>query len=450
MGNRARRDQQSFFSHPLAYVRAERDWTYQDVVDVIARHVGNAATGRQKAWRWEHWGVKPDLDSQYALAAELGVSREIVRARGWPDWLPTGDRLDVELPWTMEASLSMLAETAGVAVHDRRSFLTLSAGTLMAVAAQWLAVEPARLQAAVRGGRVDGSLVETFELRLPTLQQMLDALGGGSVRHLADAELRVVSDILRYGSYSERLGQRLWNVAAELGRIAGWSSFDAGFHAAAERYFMTGVRAAHTAGDRITGANVLKCLSLQLVDANRPQEALAIAEAARNGARQAPPRVVAMLTVREARTHAVLGDAVACERLLTRAEEAMSRADDHESPVWAAYFDQAEYCAQVAACYLLLRQHETTDRWLAQSLALQPDDRLVDKATYLMWSAENAVSLGEVDRACSLIMEAVPSIASAKSARNRQRLYDLQQRLRPQKGNRAVAELDEQVRTLVA
>ncbi|XVV05365.1 hypothetical protein ACQPW3_08215 [Actinosynnema sp. CA-248983] len=408
MAGRARQHQQSFFSHPLAHVRAERNWTYQDVVDVIARHVGNMAARREKAWRWEHRGMKPDIDSQYALAAELGVDRDVVRVKGWPDWLPTGDRLDLDLPWTMDAALSMLDRTAGVAVHDRRSFLTISASAVMTVAAQWLAVEPARLQAAVRGGRVEAALVDTFELRLPTLQQMLDALGGGSVRHLADAELRLVRDMLKHGSYSERLGQRLWNVAAELGRIAGWSSFDAGFHAAAERYFMAGIRAAHRARDRVTGANVMKCLSLQLMDADRPEEALSIAVAAREGAKQAPPRVVAMLTVREARTHAVLGNATECESLLSQAEKAMNRADDHESPVWAHYFDQAEYSAQVAACYLLLRRPDTTDRWLAQSLALQPDERPVDKATYLMWSAENAVTLGDVDRACSLITEAVP------------------------------------------
>jgi tetratricopeptide (TPR) repeat protein len=445
-----RQDHDGFFTHPLAFVRAERNWSYQDLVNVIARHVGNMATRREKAWRWENWGVVPDEDSQYALARELGVPRELVRRLGWPTWLPAGDRLNVEIPWTPTTALSALDHTAGAAVLDRRAFLTLSAGTAVTVANQWLSLEAPRVQAALRGGTVDTHLVEALEQRLPTIRQMQYALGGGSVRNLADAELRLVTDLLSHSSYTQQLGGRLFNVAAELGRVAGWSSFDAGLHASAERYFIAALRASHAADDRAIGANILKCMSLQLVEADRPDEALAIATTARDGAKQAPPRIVAMMTVREARAHAVLGETVDCERLLVRAEAAMARADEHESPGWAGYFDQAEYCAQVAACYLLLRRHRTTDYWLSQSLELQPAERTVDRATYLMWRADTTLELGDVDHACSLVGEAVPSIASARSARNRRRLLNLQAKLNPHQRHPAVARLDEQVRSLIA
>lgn len=445
------RDQEAFFGHPLAYVRAEQGWTYQQLVDVIARHVGNMATRREKAWKWENWGVVPDEASQFALAAELGVSREAVRLLGWPNWLPAGDRLNVELPWTAEASLELLDHTAGAAVLDRRAFLTLSAGTMVTVANQWLALEPLKLDAVLNGGQIDAETVKCFEDRLPTIRQMQYALGGGSVRNLADAELQLVRDLLKHGSYTEEIGQRMFSVAAELGRVAGWSSFDAGLHASAERYFAAALKASYSAGDRAIGANILKCMSLQLVDAKRPEEALAIATAARDGAKQAPPRIVAMMTVREARTHAVLGDAVVCERLLVQAEAAMSRADETDAPGWASYFDHAEYCAQVAACYLLLDRHQATDHWLDQSLQLQPAERRVDRATYLMWRGETVLKLGDVDHACALVTEAVPSIAAARSARNRRRLTDLQGKLQERHGKHAaVVALDEQVRSLIA
>lgn len=79
------------FVHPLSVVRAAKNWTYQDVVDVIARRHRNMAARREKAWKWEHWGVVPDLDSQLALAAELGVPEDQVRLGLWPQWLPDGD-----------------------------------------------------------------------------------------------------------------------------------------------------------------------------------------------------------------------------------------------------------------------------------------------------------------------------------------------------------------------
>ncbi len=51
--------------------------------------------------------------------------------------------------------------------------------------------------------------------------------GGGRVRNLVDADLRLVADLLEQGSYTEQVGARLFSVAAELGRVAGWSNFDA-------------------------------------------------------------------------------------------------------------------------------------------------------------------------------------------------------------------------------
>jgi hypothetical protein len=448
----ARRSSQSdphVLQHPLSYVRWEQGWSHQDLVDRIARRLSNSAARREKAWRWENWGVIPDDDSQAALAAELGVPITVVHSRGWPHWLPVGPRADLESPWNADGALTLLHRTAGSAVLDRRGFLMLGAGMTSALARQWVEVEAPQLLAVLRGGRIDASLVATFEQRLPSLRQMDMALGGGSVRELVDAELRLVTDLLSKGSYSPMLGQRLFCVAAELGRVAGWASFDAGYHAAAERYWVTAVRSAHAGGDRALGANILKCMSLQRVDANRCDEALVLAQAAREGAKDAPARVVAMLTVRQARTHAVRGEAAACERLLSVAERAMERADNDSTPPWASYFDQAEYCAQVAACYLVLQRHAATDRWLQQALQLQPEERSRDRATYLIWRADAVLSLGDLEHACALVGQAVPDIAAARSVRNQRRLSEIHRRLRLHE-HPAVSALDEQVRSLIA
>jgi hypothetical protein len=91
------------FVHPLSVVRAAKNWTYQDVVDVIARRHRNMAARREKAWKWEHWGVVPDLDSQLALAAELGVPEDQTAPRGavmYPSH--SGERLE-------EMSLDLMA-----------------------------------------------------------------------------------------------------------------------------------------------------------------------------------------------------------------------------------------------------------------------------------------------------------------------------------------------------
>lgn len=434
--------------HPLSYVREQRSWTQQDLVNIIARRL-NTAARREKAWRWERWGVVPDEDTQLALADELGVDRQTVKALGWPHWLPTGPTISTATPWTFDGAVALLDDTAGPAVLDRRGFLIMHAGLAVAIAERWLAAEPPRINAALQGGRVDADLLDCFEQRLPALRRMDASLGGGSVRSLVDAELRLVTDLLRHSSYSEASANRLLTVAAELGRIAGWASFDAGFHAAAERYWLAALHAAHSASDRAAGANILKCMSLQRVDTERPTEALRLADAAWAGAKNAPARVRAMLTTRLARAHAVLGESVACERRLAEADTEMSRADDQTSPPWASYFDHAEYSAQVAACYLLLQRHQASDQWLQQTLALQPAERSRDRATYLIWRADSVFNLGDIDHACALVAEAAPDVAASRSVRNHRRLLDIHGRLTVHR-HPAVTALDERVRTLLA
>lgn len=445
---RAQSPRSQLLVHPLSYVREQRNWTQQDLVNVIARRL-NTAARREKAWRWERWGVVPDEDTQLALADELGVGRKTVRALGWPHWLPAGPAISASTSWTVDGAVALLDDTAGPAVLDRRGFLIMQAGLAAAMADQWLAAEPPKVNAALQGGRVDAELLDCFEQRLPALRRMDASLGGGSVRALVDAELRLVTDLLRQGSYSETAGNRLLTIAAELGRIAGWASFDAGFHAAAERYWFAALHAAHSASDRAAGANILKCMSLQRVDTERPSEALRLADAARTGAKNAPARVRAMLTTRLARTHAVLGESVACERRLAEADTEMSRADKEPGPAWASYFDHAEYCAQVAACYLLLQRHQASDSWLQQTLALQPAERSRDRATYLIWRADSVLNLGDVGHACTLVAEAAPDVAATRSVRNHRRLLDIHGRLMAHR-HPAVRALDERVRSLLA
>jgi hypothetical protein len=84
-----------------------------------------------------------------------------------------------------------------------------------------------------------------------------DALGGGSLLPGVREDLRLVVALLRNSSYTEEVGRRLYAVAAEFGRLAGWLAFESNQHALAKRYFMAALRAAHISGDRAVGANVL-------------------------------------------------------------------------------------------------------------------------------------------------------------------------------------------------
>jgi tetratricopeptide (TPR) repeat protein len=400
------------------------------------------AAERQKVWRWEHRGVVPDRVSQLALAAELGVSGEMIDSHPWPAWLPTGDIVRTDYPWDTTGSSTSLVDVVRDALNDRRGFLTLTGEGIVALAIEWLGLEPARLASAVSGGRVDVSVINRIEHNIPGLRFMDAHLGGESVRRVVDAELGIVTDLLAECSYTERVGRRLHAIAAELARFAGWASFDAGYHNAAQRYWVSALHAAHAAGDRAVGANTLKTMSLQCLDFDRPRDALDLADAAVAGTRGSSGRTGSMLEMRRARAHAALGDMPACTRALVSAERAFARVRPDE-PSWASYFDDAEYHAQIGSCYIDLGMLPAADRWLGRALELHPASRARDRATYLLRRAAVQIDMGNLDHGITLGREAVPILASSRSRRNVRRADEVRRRLRRSTKDRAALELDE-------
>lgn len=439
------------FVHPLSVVRAANNWTYQDVVDVIARRSPfNMAARREKAWRWEHRGVVPDLESQLALAAELGVPEDQVRHGSWPQWLPDGDPIRISFGWTQLGGIEALADALEYAMADRRAFMKVLGAPLVGLADSWLAIESGELVAVLGGGRVTIDFLERMEEGVPRLQLLEATRGGRHALRLIDAELGMVVDVLARSSYTAAVGKRLYCLAAELGRMAGWASFDAGLHAAAQRYWVAALHAAHAANDRLLGASVLKYMSLQCYDFALPKEALALAHSAYAGAKGATPRAAANLALREARMHAALGDAAACEKLIAQADELFSHttaADD--DPAWLRYFDEFELTAQIGVCYLDLRKPHKADAYLSRSLDLTPATKVRDSATYVIRRASAQAQLGNADRAATLIGDAVPLIRDAPSQRNVRGIFIAREALPFAKTDSRGRDLDQMLAELV-
>ncbi|TQF06322.1 transcriptional regulator [Kitasatospora acidiphila] len=437
--------------HPLSYVREVRGWTYQDVVDVVAKRLRNAAARREKAWRWEHRGVVPDLPSQLALAAELEVSADRVTTLGWPGWLPDGDPIPACFPWNVHGSLQSLEHALEHAVLDRRGFMKLTGPVLIGLAHDWLNIETPALTSVLAGGRASDELVTQMEEGLPRLRALEAAAGGERARRLMDAELSIVTEILAKSSYSAAAGRRLHRLAAELGRIAGFASFDAGLHAAAQRYWLSALHAAHTSDDRAIGANILKSMSLQCYDFGRLQEALGLAVSAAEGAVRAAPRTEAMLMLRQARAEAALGNRAACDRALVSADRAFGRISVTDAePSWTKYFDEAEFHAQVGTCHLDLQRASEAERSFTTALALMPDNKVRDRATYIVRASSAQVLLGETEQAAELLTSALDLIHEAPSQRNIVRALRVREKLQLAKSDHRLIYLDSQLATLTA
>jgi hypothetical protein len=73
-----------------------------------------------------------------------------------------------------------------------------------------------------------------------------------NVGHNTPKQLRYVVNLIENHRYPEPIGRRLHATAAELLRLAGWSCFEAGGHAQAQRYWVAALYTAHAAWERAT------------------------------------------------------------------------------------------------------------------------------------------------------------------------------------------------------
>ncbi|MFD7455478.1 hypothetical protein [Kitasatospora sp. NPDC059827] len=159
------------------------------------------------------------------------------------------------------------------------------------------------------GSRVTPNVLRSLQVSIEDYWMRDDQHGGETLRPAVIGQLRYVTGVMR-DTVDPNYRHRLHAIAAELARLAGWTYFDARQYSAAQGYFSESLRFAREIDDRTFIANVLACLSLQATYQDKPQDAITLARAAQDNARLAAgtPRVLAMLSMREAFGHASAHD----------------------------------------------------------------------------------------------------------------------------------------------
>ncbi|WUH94965.1 hypothetical protein OG900_35665 [Streptomyces sp. NBC_00433] len=425
-GTNVAREDSAASTHPLAYVRRRHGWSYQDVARVIAEHARALgvpmAARREKVWRWEHWGVVPEADSQRALARALGIPAREVDARPWPRWLPAHGGMPDGLPWTTEGSLTALSSVLADAAADPRGFPIADEQGLLDAIADWDAAgaedaghrgaaarERVPAQAVAGAHGVDGPVLDWLESGVTGLRQLDDRLGGAAVRHRVDADLRLVGGLLRReapGPGGRGAERRLLRIAADLAQLGGWAATDSGRHGAAQRHYLTALRLAHSAGDRSLAVAVWAGLALQSVIAERPGDAVAAAEAAVRAAGGAPPSVRALAASRLARAHAAAGAEGACLRAAAEAERQLAAGGADPGPAWLYWLDGAELTAQHGLALLALGRGAEAAPLLDRALDRMGPSFVRDRSLYCARAGEAHARAGDRDGALALGREA--------------------------------------------
>ncbi|MEV6740648.1 regulator [Streptomyces sp. NPDC051104] len=285
------------------------------------------------------------------------------------------------------------------------------------------------------GQKVTGGDIAALRSVGELFRALDNAYGGGHARQALVRYLEHEAEPMLRGTYGEQTGRRLFGAAADLTRLAGWTSYDIGAHGLAQRYFVQALRLAQAAGDRMYGAYVLVTMSRQAVYLGHGREAVQLARVAQQGVgTSAPPVVQALLHAVEARGHGVLGEVRACTSSLVRAERALESArPGDEAPYWARFFDEAQLADEFGHCHRDLQQYRAAIQHAERSLQLRAPGYARSRLFCRVVLATARLGLGELDQACQLAAEAAGQAAEMRSVRATEYVRDFERRLEPYK-----------------
>ncbi|MGW0563056.1 transcriptional regulator [Streptomyces sp. NPDC003016] len=330
----------------------------------------------------------------------------------------------------------------------RRDFLsgsTVAASALVEPSRDWLITgSDTQVARTAGGGRVGASDVAAVRATTDALVELDHRFGSGHVRPIVVHYLNSVVSGLLSGSYRESVGRDLFATVARLTELAGYMAVDTGQPGLAQRYYIQALRLAQAADDRGYGGYVLAAsMSHLAAQLGNPREIAQLARAAQEGARgRVTPRAEAMFCAAEARGHALMGDARACEAMAAKALGALERSGDGtgDDPVWIAHFDHAYLCDELAHCHRDLGQGEAAARRAQEALDGHPDARARRRGIGLVVLATAQVQQREIEQACDTGTRAVELLGTLRSNRGAEYLEDFQQRLEPYRDEPAVRE----------
>jgi len=175
-------------------------------------------------------------------------------------------------------------------------------------------------------------------------------------------------------------------------------------------------------------------------------EAIDLARAAGRAAEEAGVAAIrAEAAVLEAQGHAANNDGEACAAALDRAERLLDRADRTSDPQWIGYFDEAYLAAKFGHCFTALKRGDLAVRFASRSLDMDGRRYARGRQFNLALLAVAHAQSNEPERAAQIGAQAAKAAEGLRSARARDYLRDLANRLAPYAGLPPVRDFAERV-----
>ena len=365
---------------------------------------------------------------------------------------------DVSLWWSPADTVEVISQfTRRDLTLDRREVTRLLAGVVFGSALlepleRWLAGSEEKPRAG-RPGSVGYQEVKQIEKAARIFRDWDDQFGGGLRRKAVVGQLNEVADLLA-DTHPIAIQRRLFGAMAQLSETAGMMSWDSGYQALAQRYYVLALRASRAAGDHAFAANVMAAMARQLLYLGHPNDALELVRLALDGSRgSATPSVRSMLYTREAWAYAKLGRILAFRRATSKAEDALTEAKPAEDPYWIRYFDAAELEGTTGGRLLELahqdqRLADEAAVRITHAITLRRAGRLRSSALDQLGLAEARLIHGEMEEAARLGHQAATLAEQTPSDRVRVKAAELYQRSNTHSDIPVIASLCDRLRSL--
>lgn len=450
-------------SERLSALLAEAGWTPRALARAVNAAFGPGTVSATAPYSWRDNGSVPHapLPALVAWVLSERLGRRVTTGDIWDHRVPGSPRLQLAStgmghPWSVAGTRMVTQDWLVGGMVDRRHFLAVSGTALAGAVSAYLAAElPAAAAVPTPPGGSD-LLIEQIEQSIPLLQQLDDARGGAASLGYIGAQLRAVALVLHEGTYPAAQTRRLLAALAELGQLAGWMAFDANRHGLAQRYFFTGLRAAHDAGYTTMAAHILADLSFQAASSGHRSDGIVLGEAARRHAARAPAGVRASVDSRLAYAYAASGRMTEFEDAYARAADTFSRRDPAADPAWLYYLTSGHLDCQAGYALVLAGRTRLADGdragrdMLRRGSALlrtgahevPPGDASQRRALYEgAWLALAYAARGDLEAACGEARTAIGRLGSVRSPRSNALLQQLSADLRRRTRNQHVASI---------
>lgn len=232
-------------------------------------------------------------------------------------------------------------------------------------------------------------------------------------------------------------------LASENALLLGKTFHDIREYDLAWEYYKFSLRIAQDTHNMDLWANGVGRIALLLIYWGHPQQALPLLQEAQTKEihnQHLKPWLAAI----EAEIHAMLGNVENSQRSLESAKSVQlpsSLADD----TYATGFNPSRAAGYEGACFVRLRQPERALPALEKAFSLCDPTSLRRRSTLLADRGTVYAQLGDVQTACSLILQALDMTAQTKSLVVLQRIYKGRSELEPWKESAEVKALDERM-----